>query len=150
MQQLRDRDDCPNEAREQLKAALVGEWGVPLEAPKTNAERSLTGCLLTEDDIEILYVIDGGGFGRILKIRLKSDPRIHAAMKTQRFTMSDLKTYLAREIVDGTKVKSRHLLRALGIIPITSVINLAKPFLHGADSRRVPLQLEKCRPSSPR
>jgi len=129
LQQLRNRDDCP--VPRELDRHLTGEWGVPVEAPTTFVEQALAGCLGWEKYFEILRVVDAGAHGQVSIIRSTKDPRFRAALKVGCFTSGQLFSYLSREIIDGTKVKSQYLVRCLGFFPLLCVKKKDKPFCIG-------------------
>lgn len=130
LQRLRDRDHCPGRA--QLDALLTGEWGAPVEAPRTLLEQALTGCFDWEKHIEILRVVEAGAEDVVAIVRSKKDPHFRAALKVLCFlTARELVDYLSREIIDETKVKSRHLARCLGYFPILSVEWEKRPYCIG-------------------
>ena len=128
LQKLRDRDDCPALLRQYLQKHLTEEWGVDVGDPTTPLERALAGCKFTEEDLGILGVLGGGAFGRVFAILYKN---YRAAMKVECFTANALKYYLARELIEGTKVKSPHIVRVLGFLPLPCVVNQNKPICMG-------------------
>ena len=101
-----------------LKDYLVGDWVVPQEEPLTLLEQALCGQYLTIEMFEILGVIGGGNFGRVLLARLKDSPGVMVVIKVEAFRPDDLQVYYARELHYGSKLKHKNVVKTLGYFPI--------------------------------
>ena len=112
-------------------ATDVWQWSEQENGPTTDVELAQCGCYWTIDMFEILEVVGGGNFGRVVKARLKHDPSITVVIKLEAFSVDDFKQYFKREILDGSKVKHKNIVKTLGYFPISDIGNTQKPICMG-------------------
>ena len=119
-------------------ATDVWQWNEQDNGPTTDVELAQCGCYWTIGMFEIIAVVGGGNFGRVVKARLKSDPSITVVIKLEAFSVDHFKCYFKREILDGGKVKHKNIIKTLGYFPISDCGSTHKPICMG-------LILEECR-----
>lgn len=90
-------------------------------SPQTDIECALSGLYWTIEDVEFIKYLGGGGFGSVYLSRLKRQPSIQFAVKLQCLNAYSLDSLFAIELVEGSKLKHRNIVRTLGFFPVPSI-----------------------------